>query len=105
MNCSSCARETTLLLADRTGLVRALCAECQVRPDVFAEGTQSGMQRLSDLASHEVQIATARAEAALDALRILVRSFRKEMRGSFSTYEQQQALRRAESLLEGEDKR
>jgi hypothetical protein len=82
------------------------CAAQHSKPRQFAEGT---MQPVTDFARHEpfvandneqeLSVATARAEAAIDCLRSLVRHWRKEMRGGYATPEMQWALRRAEEMV------
>lgn len=95
MICTACSLPTLQLVPDGSGLMQPMCDECRVNP---------GASTLHDPkvraeANAELQVATARAEAALDALRTLVQSWRKVMREGFSTPEMQAALRRAEEMI------
>ena len=90
------------LRTDATGLMVQTCEDC--RPDQFAEGTQPGKDSLKALqnrteAQQELQVATAKAEAAVECLRVLVQQWRKEMRSGYATPEMQWALRRAEEMI------
>jgi len=102
--CDACGVKCVRMVADKTGLVRLLCEDCM--PPVLANGTQPGNRPVTDFADHvginaarDIEIATARAEAAVEVLRILVRSFERELAGGYATHEQQTALRRARALI------
>lgn len=117
MTCSLCRNLPALAQpqADGTGLLVFMCVECatlHARPRRFPEATQPGLERMeprTDFANHvgamppandnELHIAVARAEAAVDCLRSLVKAWSKEMEGGHATMEQQWVLRRAKELI------
>jgi hypothetical protein len=91
------------------------CPKCST--PLLADGTNPGTQPnplalvlprapANDFADHvgtnevrALELATARADAALSVLRIVIAAFERELAGGFSTYEQQAALGRARALL------
>ena len=118
--CEYCGVRTARMKPNRTGLMVPSCGECVPH---FANGTAPGkvvavqhrnagdntcypLTPIIDFANHvgvnasrEIEIATARAEGAVEVLRILVRAFERELASGYATPEQQQALRRARALI------
>lgn len=107
MICITCHRDTLSLVPNGSGLMEPLCDECRVKPGQLAQGTQPGTNTFAAVAAEraelhrELEVQTAKAEAVLDCLRVLVQQWRKEMRRGYATPEMQWALRHAEQIIGG----
>ncbi len=97
MTCSRCPRDATAFETDATGLMQPMCEGCKTQP-TLAEGTQPGRDKWVAM-TEQISIETARANAAIECLRMLVAQFKREMKDGYTTSEQQSALRRAEELI------
>ncbi len=110
--CYACGVPCARLVTDATGSMCIACEDCAppvaytITPRRLADSSHQGNQPLTDFADHvgvnaarEIEVATARAEGAIEVVRCLVQAFERELAGGYATHEQQQALRRARALI------
>lgn len=108
--CYACGAPCARVAVCLDGRTRIACDDCI--PPQFPEGSHQGNRPLTDFADHvgvnaarEIEVATARAEGAIEVVRCLVQAFERELAGGYATHEQQQALRRARALIAEGQKR